>query len=597
MIPKDADRRGLRRVLRALKGPIGARPRPVHWDRAPEAGLCLPWLLPPALPGQPPVAVGWGGQAPCDDAALAAMVDRLRRDGTWWTAIAAGAPRPRAIADLRGRGLKDAERLLDRLEIEAEAGTSAPADGAPPLEVPPREASPREALMALAETGSPGWTAARARGLMTVPRIPLVDPAALELVVANAGPLPWRAALMGLRGLDAGGAPVDPFPWARRLRFVDPWRGIAISAEEGLDAMAFLRRAAQENDRRAVTAGLSGWKRRNVAPFLAGPAGPALHRARVDAAMTLALAEGGRVAVWGVQEPARAAIGAACELVHMEDGFVRSVGLGLRHAPPASLAIDREALYFDATRPTDFERLTAAAAFDPPLLARARDLRARLIALRITKYNLHRGARPPEVGPERFKLLVPGQVEGDASLRFGSPEVSLNADLLRAARARHPDAFILYKPHPDVLTGLRAGAVPLSVLADCADAVAEDASAEACLDWADGVETMTSLMGFEALLRGKAVACHGRPFYHGWGLTEAASGGAFHRARRLSLDELTAAALILYPRYVDPRTRLPAPPERVLDWLDGERAFARTRRGRIRDGLRALISRALNIGR
>ena len=74
MIPKDADRRGLRRVLRALKGPIGARPRPVHWDRAPEAGLCLPWLLPPALPGQPPVAVGWGGQAPCDDAALAAMV-------------------------------------------------------------------------------------------------------------------------------------------------------------------------------------------------------------------------------------------------------------------------------------------------------------------------------------------------------------------------------------------------------------------------------------------------------------------------------------------------------------------------------------------
>ncbi|MEE3099252.1 MAG: hypothetical protein VX463_05720, partial [Pseudomonadota bacterium] len=569
---------------RALRGPVGAPPRPVHWDRAPAPGTCLPWLLPPALAGQPPVAIGWGGAEPCDDAALADLTARLRREGGWWTAVAADAPRPRALADLRGRRLTESDLLLDLLETEAGLGPAHRGDA-----------------LALAEPGSPGWTAARARGIATAPRITLVDPARLELAVAGAGPLPWRAALVGLRGLDASGMSVDPGPWARRLRFVCPWRGVPVTAEEGLAAMAFLRRAAQANDRRVVTAGLSGWKRRNVTPFLAGPAGPPQHRPRLDAALALARAEGGRVAVWGVQDQARAAAGemggGAVALLHMEDGFVRSVGLGLRHAPPASLAIDREALYFDATRPTDFERLAAEAAFDRDLLDRARALRARLIALRITKYNLHRGARPPEVGPDRFRLLVPGQVEGDASLRFGSPEVATNEGLLRAARARHPEAFILYKPHPDVLTGMRPGAVPLSVLEACADATAPDASAEACLDWADGVETMTSLMGFEALLRGKAVACHGRPFYHGWGLTEAAGSAPFHRARRLSLDELTAVALILYPRYVDPRSRLPAPPERALDWLDGERAFARTRRGRLRDALRAAVSRALNFGR
>ena len=34
------------------------------------------------------------------------------------------------------------------------------------------------------------------------------------------------------------------------------------------------------------------------------------------------------------------------------------------------------------------------------------------------------------------------------------------------------------------------------------------------------METMTSLAGFEALLRGKPVTTHGQPFYAGWGLTE-----------------------------------------------------------------------------
>jgi capsular polysaccharide export protein len=33
------------------------------------------------------------------------------------------------------------------------------------------------------------------------------------------------------------------------------------------------------------------------------------------------------------------------------------------------------------------------------------------------------------------------------------------------------------------------------------------------------VWTMTSLLGFEALIRGKSVTCLGLPFYCGWGLT------------------------------------------------------------------------------
>ncbi|MEM1314584.1 MAG: hypothetical protein AAGI51_08530, partial [Pseudomonadota bacterium] len=375
-------------------------------------------------------------------------------------------------------------------------------------------------------------------------------------------------------------------------RFLDPWRRRPVPQAEGLDALEFLREAAERNARLAVTVGLSAWKRRNAAPFLTGPAGPPVHRGSLAGAVRVARRRGGRVAVWGTKAGPE---GEAPEVVRLEDGFVRSVGLGLRHAPPASLAVDAEGLYFDATRPTDFERLARETAFDARLLGRAAALRRRLVELKITKYNLAPSAPLPQPEAGRDRILVPGQVEGDASLRLGSPEVRSNAELLRRARARHPDAYLIYKPHPDVLTGLRKGAVPEAELA-LADAVVTEASAAACLDWADQVETMTSLMGFEALLRGRRAAVHGRPFYAGWGLTESA-GAPFDRGRALTLDELVAVALILYPRYIDPATRLPAPPERVLEWLHEERAFVRTTRGRAREAWRGLASRALNVVR
>lgn len=58
---------------------------------------------------------------------------------------------------------------------------------------------------------------------------------------------------------------------------------------------------------------------------------------------------------------------------------------------------------------------------------------------------------------------------------------------------------------------------------------------------------MTSLGGFEALLRGKKVYCYGQPFYAGWGLTQDAYP-INRRNKILSLNALIAGALIEYPR-------------------------------------------------
>jgi capsular polysaccharide export protein len=275
------------------------------------------------------------------------------------------------------------------------------------------------------------------------------------------------------------------------------------------------------------------------------------------------------IAGWASRLPAGLAEAAArhgIPLIRVEDGFIRSVGLGSDFLPPASLVFDSRGMYFDPSVPSDLEILLREAEFAPPLVARAQRLAAQLVTRGITKYNL--AATGPVIAAPagRRKILVPGQVEDDLSIALGGGGIRTNLALLAQARASNPDAYILYKPHPDVMAGHRKGAVPESEARRFADAVVPDASTAALLDLVDEVHTMTSLAGFEALLRGRRVVVYGRPFYAGWGLT--IDRLVQERGRRLSLDELVAGVLILYPRYLDPLTRLPCGPEIIIERLD-----------------------------
>ena len=91
------------------------------------------------------------------------------------------------------------------------------------------------------------------------------------------------------------------------------------------------------------------------------------------------------------------------------------------------------------------------------------------------------------------------------------------------------------------------------------------------------MHTLTSLTGFEALLRAIPVWTYGRPFYAGWGLTQDRLDCP-RRGRQLSLDELVAGTLLRYPRYYDWRSGLFTTPERILDRLIEERTAAANRR-------------------
>lgn len=299
--------------------------------------------------------------------------------------------------------------------------------------------------------------------------------------------------------------------------------------------------------------GFSWWNRPQVRDMADGP----LAFVKDPAALGAAVDAGGTVLTWASRTPeglvARAEV-AGGGVLRIEDGFVRSPGLGAHFSPAYSLIFDATGIYYDATRPSDLEAIYSNHAFDDALRTRAADVRGRLVAAAISKYAVGLGVLP-ESPLGLGRVLVIGQVEDDASIRFGGADVRTNLALLERARAAHPNAFIAYKPHPDVIRAGRPGRIADEDALRFADAIWPDVTIAAALDWAEALHTISSAAGFEALLRGKAVHTHGWPFYAGWGLTEDHAGRQARRTRRLDIDSLVAGALILYPRYLDPYTR------------------------------------------
>jgi capsular polysaccharide export protein len=263
-------------------------------------------------------------------------------------------------------------------------------------------------------------------------------------------------------------------------------------------------------------------------------------------------------------------------MLALEDGFLRSRGLGARFLPGASYCLDGQGAYYDPAQPSELELILQRGVTDRRLLARAAALRAAIVARGIGKYHLG-GEVPPIAAPsDRPVLLVPGQVQDDASVRCGGGAIQSNLALLRAVRAARPEGYILYKPHPDLEAGFRKGRIAAAELAAVADQVVVGAPLSGLFPLVDEVHTLTSLSGFEALLRGVAVVTYGRPFYAGWGLTEDRAPEGFPAGRRgvaRSLEELVAAALLLYPRYIDPVTLLPCQAELILERMEDPDAW------------------------
>jgi len=376
------------------------------------------------------------------------------------------------------------------------------------------------------------------------------------------------------------------------VRFSDPFSDKAINIFELIELCGFWRSLIDSNRSIRCGVGFAFWKQDSVLPLLWG-GGDSSDFFRKSIAGDTQRA----VAIWRSKAPPNVVEHLdrqGTPLIEVEDGFLRSTGLGADCVPPLSITVDRLGTYFDPGRPSELENLIEHGRFDQPLVARARTLRETIVAAGLGKYD--RGeAILKRFDETKRHILVAGQVEDDRSILTGGAELASNLDLLKRVRARAPEAYLIYKPHPDVVAGHRKGNIPDQICRKFADKVVTEVSISSLIAMVDEIHVNTSLAGFEALMRHKSVTTYGVPFYAGWGLTRDLGPVPARRTATRSLDELVAATLLLYPRYLDPVTGLPCPAEVVVDRLsssgtpsNGLLVAARRIQGKLRRHLQRL---------
>lgn len=349
--------------------------------------------------------------------------------------------------------------------------------------------------------------------------------------------------------------------YLKLCRYINPITQKRADLDEVLELLHLQREINEENRGGAVVFGVKRWKRPILNAYLGSTQGQVYYTNNPHKALKLAQSKNLQLNVWSskrnplLDEEANAQ---GLTIQGIEDGFLRSQGLGCNHVRPFSLVFDHEGIYYDPQKPSRLESILNTIKEHPQhelLCTRANFLIKQILKAKLTKYNVgvadeeNLASFKAQMPIDKKLILVPGQVEDDASVLRAGGEIKSNATLLEAVRQHNKDAFIIYKPHPDVLALNRQGGKS-SETQGLFDLKVTNLSISALYDLVDEVHVLTSQSGFEAILRKLPVTVYGKPFYAGWGLTYDFQEFPRRKAH-LTLEELIAGVLILYPRYFD----------------------------------------------
>ncbi|WEX74937.1 capsular biosynthesis protein [Sinorhizobium numidicum] len=329
-------------------------------------------------------------------------------------------------------------------------------------------------------------------------------------------------------------------------------------------------------------AGKAWWPRRGAslgATFFVRQALPWLDHYFGDQPLTSTLAPGIEgIVSWGGRLPAKSAMAIArlrrLPHWHLEDGFLRSVGLGKDGAPSLSIVVDDLALPVDASTPSRLELLIAQAAGGAQDIS-GKHIRERMVRYKLSKYNNLPHRQPSIEASNRRRILLVDQVLGDVSVERALGSRHSFDRMLTDALASGAQCVV--RTHPDVMAGYRKGYITERAARTAGVVLLVDkVSVASILDVVDEVWTVSSQVGFDALLREVPVRCYAVPFYAGWGLTEDRTGSGAKAAlvrrstARPSVDQLAAAALDAYPSYRNPSNWEPMDVFAAIDLLAAE---------------------------
>lgn len=352
--------------------------------------------------------------------------------------------------------------------------------------------------------------------------------------------------------------------------YVDPYTNQPCELEQILETATTQKSWNTALSGKVLCVGFSPWKKHFIRNYLNLPAIKLSFRNKLENNENLLFEH---IIVWGMKQPElNSNTLTPTKLWRMEDGFVRSVGLGAKLITPYSLVLDDLGIYYNAQHPSRLEIILSSLQLCSQQRQRAENLISTLTNQNISKYNIAgENDWPADIPPRTKVVLVVGQVSDDASIKFGASHLcNSNEQLLTLAREKNPLAYIIYKPHPDVLTGLRSGSVSSNFINIKADALVTQTDMSICIQACDELHTMTSLAGFEALLRNKKVFCYGQPFYSGWGLTTDLQPNS-RRSKQLDLLTLVYGTLINYPVYAIDQQCIGANIETIVGQINKEK--------------------------
>ena len=136
------------------------------------------------------------------------------------------------------------------------------------------------------------------------------------------------------------------------------------------------------------------------------------------------------------------------KVIFVEDGFIRSVGLGAEATKPVSWIFDDKGIYFNSKSSSQLEEILSTIELTTEQDSRIKKIHDQILVGNLTKYNLRKTEKKLEYDPEN--ILVLGQVDDDLSIKYGSQQIKKNIQLLQEVRNDFPKKNILYKPHPDL---------------------------------------------------------------------------------------------------------------------------------------------------
>ena len=359
--------------------------------------------------------------------------------------------------------------------------------------------------------------------------------------------------------------------------YFNPYLNQKSNIFDTIQTLAKYKDIEKANSNRLFMLGFTLWKRYFIRPFFKAKDNKIIFLNSLKSLARYKLKENDKFFIWGKRIDYNALKTTLIKkaqdenLLHfipkislVEDGFIRSISLGSDLTRPFSLNVDDKGLYIDPNKASKLEELLQNEIFDENMLNRAKNIIKILLENRFSKYNglKHENLKINAKIGQKI-ILIPAQVEDDVSMILGGFGLS-TLDLLKEVRAKNQDAYIIFKPHPDVLSGNRVGLKDETLILEFCDEIVKDCSIDSAIKIADEIHTITSTSGFDALLRAKKVFTYGMPFYAGWGLTKD-KYRCERRTRKLSLEELVVGALIIYPRYINPKTKTLCEIEVCLD--------------------------------